>query len=199
MLKIGLTGGIGSGKSTVATLFSAKGVSIIDADKISHSLVTAGSLPLMEIVKHFSTNVLNVNGSLNRAALREHIFNHPEEKIWLENLLHPLIRAKMSEQLLTIDFPYCIIDIPLLVEKQAFDLIDRTLVVDTTIALQLARSTSRDKQSCDEIEKIIATQASREERLAVANDIIHNESSIADLQQQVDQLHHTYLKLAEGS
>lgn len=196
MLRIGLTGGIGCGKSTVGKMFSKLGVPVIDADKIARELVGVGSVALAEITTHFGPTILDSNGCLNRPALRQRVFNNLEDKAWLENLLHPLIRSQIEKQVKNACYPYCIIDIPLLVENQAFDLIDRTLVVDTTETLQMQRTTRRDKQSEKDVTKILQAQASREDRLSAADDVIENESTFEVLQLQVEQLHHTYLKLA---
>jgi dephospho-CoA kinase len=189
---IGLTGGIGSGKTTVSELFKELGIDIIDADAVSRLLVKAGSPNLKKIETHFGLSILNSNGELNRAALRKRIFNNIDEKHWLENLLHPLIRKKIDTLITASSSPYIILSAPLLLESKQYDFIARVLVVDTLPESQITRSVQRDDVSETEIEKIIAAQMSREERLARADDVIINDQDIAHLEQQVLQLHSKY-------
>lgn len=197
MLVIGLTGGIGSGKTTVAKLFERQGITIIDTDQLARDVTQRGQPALNEIAKKFSPNILNSDGSLNRTALRKIIFNDDDSRIWLENLLHPLIRAKITHKVAGVNSPYCIVVIPLLLEKEPNPLINRILVVDLPREEQIKRTQARDNLSQDEIKRIISTQVSRTERLAAADDIIDNFGSINDLIPQVNRLHGFYLALAQ--
>jgi len=194
MLRIGLTGGIGSGKSTVANYFAALGVPIIDSDVLAREVVNPGTSALKEIVAHFGTTILTKENHLDRAKLRKLIFNHAAEQKWLENLLHPLILQKMAEQIQALSAPYCILVIPLLLEKQIPA--DRILVVDTSNDLQIQRTSQRDKINIKQVRAILQTQLTRTERCAQADDIIHNEGDLAELKQQVRALHEKYLRLA---
>lgn len=197
MLKIGLTGGIGSGKSTVAKYFAELGVAIIDADKIARELVATGTPALTKIVKHFGNKILTSRGELDRKCLRKLIFSNPKQKQWLEKLLHPLIYHEMENQLQQVKSPYCILVIPLLVETQQEKLVDRILVVDASQEQQINRTMKKNKISEKEVKTIIATQANREQRLASADDIIYNDNSLTKLKQQVQQLHQKYLILSK--
>ena len=196
MLKIGLTGGIASGKSALATLFSSFGIPVINLDAISRDLVEPGEPALRDIVEHFGDHVLSSDGTLDRRQLRELIYGSPSEREWLEALLHPLIRARQNELINAASSPYVMIEIPLLVEKQLQHSVDKVLLVDTPRALQLERAMKRDNASMDDIERILDIQASREERLAIADDVVVNDGGLAELQDQAEQLHHTYIALA---
>lgn len=195
-LTIGLTGGIGSGKSTVAALFHEYGIAVIDADMIAREIVEKGSEALLAIEAHFGNDFLH-NGILNRQRLREHIFNHPKEKKWLEHLLHPLIRQAMLKKINEASSPYCLLVIPLLIENLPNPLVKRILLVDAPEALQLARATKRDKAHEAEIKKIIAAQVTRDKRLMHADDVILNEGHLSSLKAQVVKLHQAYLLLAD--
>ena len=198
---IGLTGGIGSGKSTVADLFAALNVPVIDADVVAREVVAKGSPLLTDIVAHFGKQVLTESGELNRATLREIVFNDEAQKCWLNNLLHPAIRHEMQCQLMAQTAPYVIWVVPLLIENQLTNLCDRILVIDVSPDVQLARATKRDNNNPALIQKIMAAQVSRETRLAVADDVIHNDNDFAEnaesLQQKVLELHQLYLNLAK--
>ena len=198
MFTIGLTGGIGSGKSTVAAYFMHLGVPVIDADVIARQLVTAGSPALRQIQQHFGDSILQADGELDRSRLREFIFKTPSERKWLENLLHPLIREEILRRLVPIKAPYCVIVIPLLVEYGGYPWLDRILVVDCPEAIQIERASARDKADRTQIMSIIDQQAARKTRLACADDVIHNIEGLETLESQVRQLHHQYLKLATG-
>lgn len=192
MLRVGLTGGIGSGKSTVAALFKTLQVPVIDADKIAVECTTKNTKTLDLIQQHFGASILDPNGELNRKKLREMIFQNFEEKRWLETLLHPLIIQKIQDQLNTLNAPYCILVIPLLAEIPPLPFVDRVLLVDTPEHLQIQRVMARDQLSRQAASHIVATQASRMQRLSIAHDIIHNEGSRASLEKQIEQLHHQY-------
>lgn len=196
MLTVGLTGGIGSGKSTVAALFSQLGVDIIDTDLLARQVVEPGTPALKEIVSHFGEEVLNSDNSLNRKMLGEKVFNHPEEKKWLENLLHPLINEAVIAAKTKVKSPYCIVVIPLLIETLPNPTIDRILVVDAPRELQLNRTNARDHRSASEINAIINTQATPEARRAAADDLIINDRGLIDLAEAVTKLHHYYLELS---
>lgn len=196
MLIVGLTGGIGSGKSTVADLFAEKGINVIDADVAARELTHPDQPAFQKIIKHFGSNVLNKDGSLNRAYLRNIIFSDQKQRVWLERLLHPLIRQHMEEKLSHITSPYCIAVVPLLLEVESYSFINRILVIDTPESLQVKRVMARDHMSEDELEAILDRQASREQRRLKAHDVINNEGSLAELRKQVDVLHQQYLALA---
>ena len=199
MLAIGLTGGIGSGKSTVAKLFAELDVPIIDADVVAREVVQPNRPALQQIQEHFGVEILNELGELDRTALRKHIFDKPEDKKWLEQLLHPIIRQEMKEKVQGLTTPYCILVIPLLFESKPNPLIDRVLVIDSPVSLQIERTQQRD--GCDEemVRAIMKSQVSREERLKRADDVIHNDKDLPYLTQQVHELHKKYLKLANLS
>lgn len=199
MLTVGLTGGIGSGKSTVAALFSQLGVDIIDTDLLARQVVEPGTSALKEIAIHFGKEILNPDNSLNRKALGEKVFTHLDEKKWLENLLHPLINDAVIAAKAKVKSPYCIVVIPLLIETLPHPTIDRILVVDTPKELQLNRTQARDQRSTSEINAIIANQATPEERRAAADDLILNDHSLTELSEAVKKLHHYYLELSISS
>ncbi len=193
-LVIGLTGGIGSGKSSVAAYFSELGVPVIDTDIIARQLVEPGQPGLRQIITCFGKQILNPDGTLDRAQLRSKIFSAPAERLKLEQILHPLIRAEMQRQIQQADTHYCIVEIPLLLESGWRDEVDRVLVVDAPPTLQIERATQRSSIDREEVERIIATQTERSKRIAAADDVILNEGSLADLKQQVARLHQLYQK-----
>ena len=196
-LCIGLTGGIGSGKSMVANLFANHGVPIIDMDKIAHQIVEPGHAALDEIVRCFGDSVLQQNGQLDRKKLRGLVFDKQEKRQQLEAILHPRIRQQAQQQIQTIDTPYCLIVIPLLFETNQRDLIQRILVVDTLPELQIKRTMQRDQCSAEQVENILHSQVDRQTRLSQADDIIDNTNDETSLQLQVDKLHQKYLSLAQ--
>lgn len=196
MLVIGLTGGIGSGKSTVAKLFAEKNIPIIDTDVIAKELTEPGQPAYQEIVRHFGEMILQPDKTIHRINLRHIIFTKPHERKWLEQLLHPLIRSEMDRRIKHCQGPYCIVVIPLLTESAPNPLIQRILVVDTSKDLQITRTQKRDNASLDLISMILNSQTSRHTRLKQANDIIHNISDLSALTQQVIDLHQKYLLLA---
>lgn len=192
MLVVALTGGIGSGKSTACELFKALGTPVIDADVIAHQLVQPEQPALNEITQHFGKALLTADGQLDRAKLRQMIFSDQAKKAQLEAILHPRIRQEMNRQIAALSSSYCIVAIPLLVETGQTGFADRILVIDLPETEQRKRACQRDQQSEREIEAIISTQASRGERLAIADDIIHNDGDLEELNQQVSALHQQY-------
>lgn len=192
MYKVGLTGGIGCGKSTVANLFAARGVTIIDADATARELVTPGSPALDEIVQQFGAQVMAADGLLDRARLREIIFDDPEQRRRLEAILHPRILARMHERAAQAPGPYCILVMPLLLEADQQNAVDRVLVVDCDPHLQRERSMARDGMTAADFERIVAAQVSRAQRLAAADDVIVNDSDLQHLEIQVQTLHDRY-------
>lgn len=197
-MRIGLTGGIGSGKSTVAALFAARGVPIIDADEIARELAEPGHAAHSEIVAAFGAGVLAPDGAIDRAALRKLAFSSDTERQRLEAILHPRIKAEMEARAAAIDAPYHIFVVPLLVEAGLAGTVDRVLVVDVDKVVQLQRVMERSKLPEAEVARIMAHQADRTRRLACADDVIRNDGDLARLEQEVEALHHRYLALAGG-
>ena len=198
-LIIGLTGGIGSGKTTVANLFAAQGVDIIDADIVARNVVTIGSDGLNQIVTKFGNTILLEDGNLNRAALREKIFIDSTAKNWLESLLHPKIHQALVTDLTKATSPYCLLVAPLLLENNLQKLCKRILVVDVSKETQIARTCNRDKITHSQVKAILSAQFSRQKRLQFADDIVSNESEEALLDIQVKNLHAKYLSLSNYS
>ncbi len=198
MLIIGLTGGICSGKSTVASLFSQLAVPVIDADVIARELVEPGEEALQEIVDQFGTRVLDKTGKLDRTKLRDRIFSHESDRKKLEAILHPRIRERMDQLTGQLDASYCIQVIPLLTETSQTAKIDRILVIDSSEAEQRNRLRLRDDVTEDQIQAILASQAARQQRLKIADDIIINNGSKEDLHEQVMKLHALYMRLSQN-
>lgn len=198
---VGLTGGIGSGKSTIAGLFAELGVPIVDADLVARQVVEKGSPLLAEIAAHFGPEILLEDGTLNRAALREKIFANETQKHWLNQLLHPAIRHEMLRQLAAQQAPYCIFMVPLLIENNLTALCQRILVIDVLEHTQVERAGQRDNNQVEQIKRIMQSQVSRQERLKYADDVINNNedliAGLPQLKQKVLDLHHLYLQLAE--
>lgn len=190
---VGLTGGIGSGKSTVAELFEKLGTPIIDADLIARDLTETNQPVYLAIIHHFKEKIVLKDGSLDRTKLRQIVFENENERKWLENLLHPLIQEKIEKEIKKISAPYCIVIIPLLFEVTPYHFINRILVVDTPKEQQINRVKLRDRTDSITIEKILQTQVHRQHRLAGADDIIINDGKIADLIPQVKKLHKKYM------
>jgi dephospho-CoA kinase len=197
--RVGLTGGIACGKSLVANLFAALGVSIVDTDVLAREVVAPGSPLLPQIAAHFGAGVLLKDGSLDRARLRELVFANPAERQWLEALTHPAIRALTDARCDSATGKYVIVAIPLLVETQGAARFDRVLVVDCDPKVQLARLQARDGATGEQASRMLAAQATREQRQAVANDVIHNNGDLAALRDQVEKLHRAYLMAAAQS
>ena len=191
-LKIGLTGGIASGKSMVSDYFSELGTPIIDADKIAHNLVKPNQPLLKTIIAIFGDEIILKNGNLNRDKLRQIIFADPNQRQQLEAILHPAIKQVMQNQANQLNNCYCILSIPLLLETKQMDMVDRVLVVDCPIKLQRKRLQRRDNLSAIEVEQMLKAQADRNSRLAIANEVIYNDSNLYDLQRQVVTLHKQY-------
>ncbi len=196
MLVVGLTGGIGSGKSLAAARFEELGVPVLDADRIGRELVAPGREALAAIVQAFGPQVLRPDGGLDRAGLRERIFRDPETRRRLEAILHPRIRREMERRLARLRTPYCVLVIPLLLEAGQRDLVDRVLVVDAPVALQKERVRRRDGLDEATLEAILAAQWDRERRRAAADDLLPNEGTVEELHRRVDALHRRYLALA---
>lgn len=198
MLVVGLTGSIGSGKSTVADLFAEKGAPVIDADIIARQITQTGSSAYNAIVDRFGKKILLDDDSLDRRQLREIIFQDPHHKKWLEELLHPIIMRQIADEITYITHPYCIAVIPLLMEIGADAFIDHILVIDVNEEDQLQRASLRDNSTTESIKAILKTQMTRDERLKIADDIIDNSGSIDALDSQVEKLHQKYLQLGQG-
>ena len=195
---LGLTGGIGSGKSAVVEEFGRLGVHWVDADHAARWVVEPGRPALASIVERFGETVLAQDGSLDRAALRGLVFRDAAQRKWLEELLHPLIRQEIAEHLARATSPYAIMVSPLLVESGQYRQVDRVLVVDVPEALQVERASRRDQSSEAQIRAILEAQASREERLRHADDVLINDRDRAWLRQEVERLHNVYLTLRGG-
>ncbi len=198
MLIIGLTGGIGSGKSTALKRFVELGVPVIDADDIARELVLPGRPGLKRIIAEFGTDVLTDEGLLDRARLRKIVFDNSQKRKALEAILHPLIRAEMRRRAENINVPYCVFCIPLLVETGQSGTVDRVLVIDSKEELRYQRIKRRDGLPDEQIKAILAAQATSEDRLAVADDVIVNNGDAGEINRQVDKLHQKYLELADG-
>ncbi|PAU51076.1 dephospho-CoA kinase [Pseudomonas indica] len=195
---LGLTGGIGSGKTAVAQHFIDLGVHLVDADHAARWVVEPGRPALDRIAEHFGQEVLLPDGQLDRAALRGRIFQNPEERRWLEGLLHPLISQEILAHLGRAESPYAILVSPLLVESGQHRLAQRVLVVDAPEHLQLARTIQRDQVTEEQVHAILQAQAKREERLRHADDVIVNDRDLSWLKAEVERLHHFYLTLRGG-
>ena len=191
---VGLTGGIGSGKSTVARLFGELGVHWVDADDVARQVVEPGTHALKAITEHFGPEVLQADGSLNRAWLRQRIFEAPGEKEWLEALLHPIIREELTRQLADTTSPYALLVSPLLLETDQHELVEKVVVVDVPESVQLERTMARDDNSRQQVERIMAAQMARDERCARADAIINNNNPLADVRRQVRKCHDRFVQ-----
>ena len=190
---VGLTGGIGSGKSVAAQMFRAWGVEVIDADSLAREVVEPGQPALGDIAAHFGSELLTAEGYLDRAALRKIVFSNPEQKSWLENLLHPLIAELLQRRLNATKSPYAILESPLLLETEQYKLVDRVIVIDVNEEIQIARSVRRDGSDEAVIRSIIASQIDRAKRIQRANDLVSNEEGLEQLREKVEALHSKYL------
>ncbi|EMD77884.1 dephospho-CoA kinase [Vibrio diabolicus E0666] len=197
-LVIGLTGGIASGKTTVANLFKQQfKIDIVDADIVAREVVEPGTPGLNAIIEHFGHDIVREDQTLDRAKLREKIFSNSDEKAWLNALLHPIIREKMIEDLQQVTSEYALLVVPLLVENKLDSLCDRVLVVDVEPNTQISRTMKRDNVSEEQARAILASQASREQRLALAHDVVKNNPSDPDLLLQITDLHEKYLAMCK--
>ena len=197
MYVVAITGGIGSGKTTIANQFAALGIEVVDADLIAREVVEPGTPALAAIASHFGPGILDEQGRLDRRALRERIFSDPAAKSWLNALLHPIIRSEMLRQCAAANSPYCLLVVPLLVENRLTELADRVLVIDVDEATQIERTCRRDGVSLEQAQAILASQASRSERLAMADDVLDNQSGTTEtIRERILALHETYLAFA---
>jgi dephospho-CoA kinase len=196
--RVALTGGIASGKSTVADLFAALGIPVIDTDVIAREVVEPGRPALAQVVAAFGSDVLDAEGRLDRRRMRERIFGDPDAKRRLESILHPAIRMEMERQSLAAEGPYQVLVIPLLTEGGRRDHVDRVLLVDVPEELQIERLMRRDGVSHEQAKASLKAQATRAQRLALADDVVRNTGRVDDLREQVARLHEKYLKLAGG-
>ncbi len=196
---VGLTGGIGSGKTTISDLFAELGVDVIDTDEIARMLTGPGQSAVEQIKNHFGPDVIASDGSLDRDRMRQIVFADPEARNALQRILHPLIRAEVGRRLAAINKPYALVVVPLLVESRSYNFSDRVLVVDCSEEQQVARVMRRSGLSREQVEAIMATQTSRSERLAAADDVITNDGEITALRSQVEKLHQRYLDLSQST
>ena len=190
---VGLTGGIGSGKTAVSDLFQDLGITIVDADLASRVVVEKGREELNKISEHFGEDILTSNGDLDRAKLREVIFKSEEEKLWLESLLHPAIASQIQKELDSSNSPYTILVSPLLLETDQKNFCSTVLVVDVPVETQIERTSQRDNVSKEQIKSIIASQIDRDSRLEQADEVILNDGSIQSLESKVQELHKKFL------
>jgi len=197
MLVIGVTGGIGSGKTAATDRFQELGITVVDADLASRVVVEPGKPALQAIAEHFGEHLITTNGELDRRALREIVFADPSQRKWLEGLTHPLIAQEILTQIQASQSPYTILASPLLLESSQHKMAERVLVIDVPVELQIARTVTRDHTTEEGVKAIIAAQMSRDDRLAKADDVICNDQDLQRLRENVDQLHNTYLKMAK--
>jgi dephospho-CoA kinase len=196
MLKIGLTGGIGSGKSTVTEIFSSLGITVIDADRIAHQLTQSGSDSCNDIKQLLGEEYIDAQGNLDRKKIAQTIFSDPEKKAALEKILHPRIKQQMQQAVSQAKHsPYIILAVPLLLESQFTDLVDRILVIDADDEIRIRRTQQRDNSTEAQIRRIMNQQIDRHRRLQQADDILHNNGSVEDLRHAVSRLHEKYLTM----
>jgi dephospho-CoA kinase len=191
-----LTGGIGSGKTAASDHFESLGVPVVDTDVIAKQIVEPGQPALGEIARQLGERFIDKSGRLDRKAVRSAIFSDPDKKARLEAILHPRIALEVQRRISALDYPYCILVIPLFTESGRYDWVDRVLVVDVDESVQLERVTGRDQVSRQQARAILDAQASRNERLALADDVLDNSGSLAEMHAQIDRLHTEYLRLA---
>ena len=199
LLTIALTGGIGSGKTSIASIFKSLGVPIIDSDTISKEIILPGKPCFKDIVNEFGEEILTNKGIIDRYKLRDIIFNNDKARIKLENIIHPVVFKNIDTEISLINYPYCLVIIPLLIETKSTERFDRILVIDALESLQFERIVKRDDISPILIKKIIKTQAKRKERLRYANDIIVNNDTIMNLNKSINTLHKKYLGLSNNN
>lgn len=195
MAVVGLTGGIGSGKSTVARMFGALGVHWVDADDVAREVVEPGTPALEQIAEHFGRDILLPDGGLDRAALRRVVFDSPEERAWLEGLLHPVIREELVRQLHPDDYalPYVLLVSPLLLETDQHQLVDKVVVVDVPVDVQIERTMARDDNAREQVQRIIDAQIPREQRLQKADEVVDNNRPVSEVERRVDELHKQFM------
>tara|TARA_Y100000766_G_C18822832_1_gene563889 strand:- start:575 stop:1177 length:603 start_codon:yes stop_codon:yes gene_type:complete len=196
MFTVGLTGGIGSGKTTIARFFLDKNIEVVNADQVARKVVEPGTAALSRIKKRFGSEILINEKTLNRPLLREKIFKDNEQRIWLESLLHPLIEEKITQLIESAVSQYVILESPLLLETNQHKLVNRILVVDVSPEIQLERAISRDGGSEATIKAIMNSQISRSDRVSLADDIINNEQNFQSVQRRLIKFHQNYLNLA---
>ena len=199
VLTIALTGGIGSGKTSIASIFKSLGVPIIDSDTISKEIILPGKPCFKDIVNEFGEEILTNKGTIDRYKLRNIIFNNDKARIKLENIIHPVVFKNIDTEISLINYPYCLVIIPLLIETKSTERFDRILVIDALESLQFERIVKRDDISPILIKKIIKTQVKRKERLRYANDIIVNNDKIMNLNKSINTLHKKYLGLSNNN
>jgi len=197
VLTIALTGGIGSGKTSIASIFKSLGVPIIDSDTISKEIILPGKPCFKDIVNEFGEEILTNKGTIDRYKLRDIIFNNDKARIKLENITHPIIFKNIDIQISLTNYPYCLVIVPLLIETKSVKYFDKVLLVDTLENIQFERVTKRDSISPTLLRKIIKTQATRSERLKYADDIIENNNEIGNLNEYINILHKKYLTLSK--
>lgn len=192
---IGLTGGIGSGKSTVARLFGDLGIHWVDADDVARQVVEPGTPALEQIRQHFGDEIITPEGGLDRATLRAIVFRDPQQRTWLEGLLHPLIRQELQRQLVPANYgqPYSILVSPLLLETDQHTLVQNIVVIDVPVETQIARTMARDNNDRAQVERIISAQMPRQDRLTKADEVIDNNATLDDVKRQVETIHKKYL------
>ncbi len=198
-LRIGLTGGIASGKTTVADFFAELGVPVIDTDVIAREVVTRGAPALVQIRDAFGDAVFSEDGSLDRQAMRRLVFSDADKRLRLEGILHPRIREAAVARAQAVTAPYMVIVVPLLVESPMQELMDRILVVDCSEDVQLSRLKARDAENEEQARRMIAAQASRDERLAIADDVVLNDADLDETRTKVEALHEEYLELSKSA
>ena len=195
---IGLTGGIGSGKSAAASIFKDLGIDSIDADDLARDSLNINSKGYKLFINEFGEKYLDENEDINRELLRKDIFNDPATKIKLENIIHPLVRSGIQDFIKSSKSDYCIIVVPLIYETSSSELYDRILVIDCDVDIQISRTSKRDNQTKSEIENIINKQATREERISIADEVILNNGSIENLRKSVLNIHKKYMEIVKN-
>ncbi|MFT6422960.1 MAG: dephospho-CoA kinase [Thalassolituus sp.] len=198
-LIIGLTGGIGSGKTAASDFFASKDITVVDADIVAREVVEPGEPAWLAITERYGSDVLQEDQSLNRAWLRQKVFTEPDELKWLESQTHPRIRDRLIQQLRDATSPYAVLVSPLLFESGQSTLVKRTLVIDVPVDTQVMRACSRDTNDEEQIRRIIAAQIPRKDRCSRADDVADNSGTLAQLHAQLEKLHHTYLTMATST
>ena len=198
-LVVGITGGIGSGKSAVTRCFEQRGITVVDADVVARLIVEPGTPALAAIAAHFGTAILQADGSLDRAALRSRVFSNEADRRWLEQLTHPLIGQEILAQISASRSPYTILSSPLLLDTSQQALVDCVIVVDAPAALQLQRTMQRDRNDEAQVRRIMAAQMNRDERLERADIVLDNSRSLEEMESQVEELHKEFLLRAEAT